>query len=360
MGFRELLDRVVSRQAEGTVAVPVATVDAPVGEVTAFVPNEVYLEVRISQMWLTRERELWREYQPFGTVVTEFINDGKRIAIPAVLGSAELSRRLQVTGADDAIEFANIRVAGPVPYEGDDVSLLLTLFRMKTTDWLARTFGLIEEIASTIGFSGLAAATPLATTLIRGVDAFLDADEVELRVGSYTSWSTPTGPDGSPASPTELAPTHYAILRRSRVAADAAELASLRVSGGKLHQLRDGELVPYREHDFILVSIEAHRTRHDIKQLEFWRLWVQTVERLKDDDETGARRLFKRACAAVFSNELTVTQQELMLQKLENDFLRNLDRFAGFGESDLRSSTPQRVEDTEDEDPEEYLRRMLG
>jgi hypothetical protein len=245
-------------------------------------------------MWLTNERELWREYQPFGTVVTEFIKQASRVAIPSVLGSAELSTRLKMTGAEDGIEFANIRVAGPVPYEGDDVSLLLALFRMKSVDWLARTFGLIEEMASAIGFAGLAAAAALAKTIIRGVEAFLDADEVELRVGSYCSWSTPSGPGGVPASPTELAPMHYAILRRSRIGASQGELASLRVRGGKLHQLRDGVLVPYHEHDFILISIVAPGHRHDIKQLEFWRLWERTIERLKDDDVTGARRLFKQ------------------------------------------------------------------
>jgi len=119
-GLAELLLRAGS-------PVPVPVVDPPGGEATAFVPNEVYLEVRLTQMWLTKQRELWREYQPFGAVVTEFINDGRRIAIPAVLGSAELSRRLQVTGADDAIEFSKHPRGGPVPYDGDDVSLLLTL-----------------------------------------------------------------------------------------------------------------------------------------------------------------------------------------------------------------------------------------
>jgi hypothetical protein len=144
MGFRRLLERVRARQAEGIVAVPVRS-EEPVGD--AFVPNEVYLEVRLRQMWLTNERELWREYQPFGTVVTEFLRTGRRVSVPSVLGANELSRRLQVTAADDAIEVGNIRVAGPVPYEGDDVSVLPALFRTRTADWMARSLTVVEDVA---------------------------------------------------------------------------------------------------------------------------------------------------------------------------------------------------------------------
>ena len=366
MGFRELMHRVLARQAEGIVAVPVLSAD-PVDAatpVTRFVPDEVYLEVRIHQLWLTNERELWREYQPFGTVVTEFLRRGERVAVPSVLGSAELSRRLNVVSGDDAVEFGNIRVAGPVPYEGDDVSLLLALFRTRTSDWLARSFTLVEDVASAVGFGGLAAAAPLAASLVRGLDSFLDVDEVELRVGAYCSWSSPSGPDGLARSATELAPMHYAVLRRPRVgagAAAAAELAALRVRDGKLCRLTaDGSLVPYNQHDFILIGVEARRFREDYRRLEFYRLWEQTRRHVVDGDLGVARRLWRQTAGAIFTDDLTRPQQQALHAEYERLFTELVDRFAGYGTSTHRSLGPSTPGSDHEDDPETLLRKAFG
>src|SRR5436305_6205463 len=90
MGFGQLISRVLRRQAYGVVAVPVPVVGRELSaedSLSVFVPNQVYLEVRIRQMWLTDERELWREYAPFVTVVSEFLCGGRRVEVPTVLGS---------------------------------------------------------------------------------------------------------------------------------------------------------------------------------------------------------------------------------------------------------------------------------
>src|SRR5262249_41120508 len=79
MGVGQRVSRVLRRQADGMVVVPVLSVSGESAPGTAFVPDEVYLEVRIRQMWLTNERELWREYTPFATVVAEFIRRGRRV-----------------------------------------------------------------------------------------------------------------------------------------------------------------------------------------------------------------------------------------------------------------------------------------
>jgi hypothetical protein len=360
MGFRRLLDRVLARQAEGIVAVPVPSVASLAAPAPGFVPNEVYLEVRIRQMWLTNERELWREYQPFGAVVTEFIRQGQRVAIPSVLGSAELTRRFNIIGADDAVEFGNIRVAGPVPYEGDDVSLLLALFRVKTADLLIRSLTLIEDVAGVVGFSGLAAAAPLASALIRGIESCLDAKDAELRVGAYCSWSSPSGPTGDASSATELAPMHYAILRRPRIGVTPAELAALRVKDGRLHRLTDGVLVPYSEHDFILISIDARRFREDYRQLDFYRLWEQAKQRLIDGDLAAGRRLWRQASGAIFSDDLTRPQQQVLFAEYERLYADLVERFATRGASAYRGGTRSADVSLEDDDPAAILRRAMG
>lgn len=356
MGVRQLLDRVRARQAEGIVAVPVASED-PVGDAPAFVPGEVYLEVRLRQMWLTNERELWREYQPFGAVVTEFIRDGRTVSVPSILGANELSRRLQVTAADDAIEIGNIRVAGPVPYEGDDVSVLLALFRTSTTDWVARSLKVVEDVASAIGFGGLTASAKLADALVRGIDSLLDVNDVELRVGAYCAWSSPTGPDGAAASATELRPTHYAIMRRPRVGTAASDLEALRVKDGRLHRVENDVLVPYSEHDFMLISVEARKQREDVRRLPWYELWTQTLRTLYDGDLTGARQRWLQTAGAIFTDDLTRPHRERLYQECELEFATQLQRFTAAGMT-FRGTAA--AEDSVRAGADDVVRRVFG
>lgn len=362
MGVGQLVSRVLRRQAEGVVAVAVPTVGEATsgGSSPAFVPNEVYLEVRIRQMWLTEERQLWREYVPFATVVSEFINQGRRVAVPSVLSTAALSSRFQVSKADDAVEIRNVRVAGPVPYEGDDVSLLIALFRLKTADWLVPSLKLIEEIAGVLGFAGLTAAAPVADTLLRGVESFLSTDDLELRVGAYHSWTAPNGP-GEPVSATTLAPANFAILRRPEAGMPPGEVASLCVKDGRLHRMRGGTLTPYREHDFIVVGLEARPFRDDYRQLEFYRLWQQTRQRVVDGDLRAARRLWRQTAGAIFTDELTRPQQEVLFAEYERRYAELVDRF-GRGSAGYRDIDPAggRPAPDRDDDPEAILRGAVA
>jgi hypothetical protein len=336
VGIRELVDRVVKRDNQGIVAVEVPAVDTGGEPLAAFVPNHVYLEVRLQQMWLTRARELWREYLPFGTIVTEFVHKGQSVAVPTVLSSAELARRFQVTRADDAVEVGNIRIAGPVPYEGDEFSLLVALFRAKTTDWIARSLKVVEDVTAAVGFGGLAGAVPLASSLIRGIESFLESPDVELRVGAYRSWqSAHSGPGG-------LVPLHFCVMRRASVEAGAADLAALRVTNGRLHRLApDGvTLTPYTEHDFILVSVEAKRERDDYRKLSFYPLWERTKEQVIAGDLTGAQRTWRQAAGAIYSDDLTRPQQETLFTEYQRLYAELVDRFSGLEPAGYRGAQP--------------------
>ncbi|WP_326550964.1 hypothetical protein [Micromonospora sp. NBC_01813] len=316
----------LARQTEGIVARPVLTLDGP-AEPVPFVADEVYLVIRVSQLWLANERELWREFLPFGAVVTEFLHGGNRVAVPHLLGSAELSRRLQVTGERDAVEISNLRVAGPVPYEGDDVSLLLALFRAKTSDNLERSLSLIENVGTAIGFAGLVGSAKVARALIDGIESLVDSSALQMRVGAYHSWSAPTGPGGAASGPTELTPTHFVIIRRPAGEPTPAELASLRVVGGRLCRVTaDATTVPYTEHDFILVRVEATRHRDDYRQLPFFQLWQRTRQHLADGDLGAAQVLWRQTAGALCTDELIRPQQEALFAEYQRQYVALVER----------------------------------
>ena len=316
------------------------------GPVPEFAPGQVYLEVRLQQMWLTRARELWREYLPFGTIVTEFAHKGNTVAVPTVLSSAELARRFQVTGADDAVEIANVRVAGPVPYEGDEVSLLVALFRAKTTDWIARSLKVVEDVASAVGFGGLAGAVPLASSLIRGIESFLESPDVELRVGAYRSWQK------------GFEPLNYCVMRRPRTTASEAELASLRVADGRLHRLLDDgvTLVPYTEHDFILVSVEAKTERDDYRKLAFYPLWERTKEQVIAGELGAAQRAWRKTAGAIFTDDLTRPQQEILFAEYQRLYGELVERFSDLELAEYRGTTTEPAAAPVVDDPVAILR----
>ncbi|MET8045505.1 hypothetical protein ABZU25_32130 [Micromonospora sp. NPDC005215] len=328
--------------------------------------DEAYLVIRVSQLWLANERDLWREFLPFGAVVTEFLRGGTRVSVPHLLGSAELSRRLQVTGERDAVEISNLRVAGPVPYEGDDVSLLLALFRAKTSDILERSLNLIENIGSAIGFAGLAGSTKIARALLDGVESFVVSSAAQLRVGAYHSWSAPSGPGGEASGPTELASTHFVIIRRPAGEPSPAELASLRVVGGRLCRVAaDGATVPYQEHDFILVRVEAIRHRDDYRQMPFFQLWQRTRQHLADGDLEAAQVLWRQTAGALCTDELIRPQQEALFAEYQRQYVAMVERVSSMaavvrGDGHTRYDESGRHGAAEFEDDPATLLRSLG
>lgn len=357
--FSDLVEWVRGRAAEGiaSFSLPAAVADGGPDGSDAFRPNEVYLEVRVQQIWLTRERELWREFQPFAAVVCEFARRGERAAVPAILGTSELTQKLQLLQADDAIEIRNLRVAGPTPYEGDDVSILLALFRTKTGDWLSRTLTVVEGLARAIGATALIDAKPVADAIVGSISQFLGMEQLELRVGQYASWSSPVDPERPGA--TELRPMHHVVMRRPMADIGEDPSRSFAVVDGRLHRRdRDGT-EPYREHDFVLLSVTPRAVRDDFRQLEFYEHWQQAQRLLVDGDVTAAERAWRRTAGALYSDDLTGPHQQLLYAEYKKRWDEMTLRFAESAERTTRSADVAGVApglELDEQDPADILR----
>lgn len=268
------------------------------------------------QMWLADERKLWRTFQPYLAVVADFIQSGERRTQPALLGSSELHKSQALIKDKDAIEFRNIRVVGPIPYEGDNVELLITLFRVETANWLARTLDAVEGIATAVSAGGLLAAKPVADTIVAAVTRFLGEDSLELRCGQYRGWSRAEDPT-SPG-PNDLRPMNYVVMNRPPDGTEEAMAAKFTVRDGRLHAVgADGKVEPYTDHDYVLIGVEARKLRDDYKKLPFYKLWLETKQRLDEGDAAGAERCWRKTLGAIYSDELTRPQQ----RKLAKEYL---------------------------------------
>jgi hypothetical protein len=353
MGLEQLVSWVKGRSAEGitSFSLPMAEAGDPG---LAFLPNQVYLEVRVRQIWLTQERELWREFQPFAAAVTEFLHEGEMCTLPTLLGSSELVGKLALLQADNAIEIRNLRVAGPTPYEGDDVRLLIALFRMETTNWVTRTLGTVETIANALGASALVAAKPVADAVVSAITQLLGQQELELRCGQYQSWSSPI----DPANPetTELRAMHHVVMRRP-LDLDGAEAPSgFLVDDGRLHVRTPSGTAPYTDHDFILLSVVPVKTRDDYKSLPFYDEWRRTQALVVDGDLAAAERAWRRTAGALYSPDLIEPQQQLLYAEYEKRYRELLERFALADEHAFRGRGAESVPlVTDEQDPLEIL-----
>jgi hypothetical protein len=325
-----------SRQAEGmtSFALPLDAAEHGDPVTLNFVPNEVYLEVRVQQIWLTNERELWREFQPFAAVLLEYSHTGERRTLPVLLGASQLSQKLTLISEKDAVEIRNVRVAGPIPYEGEDLSLLIALFRAQTKNWLAQGLNVIAAVADAVGAAGLAAAKPVADTIVSAVASFLEQDGIELRCGQYQSWSRPEN-ESSPRA-TDLTAMHYVVMRRpiSEVGPDPAR--SFEVRDGRLHARRGDRFTPYTDHDFVLLTIEPRRFRDDYKQLDFYAYWQQTQSAIVQGELASAERMWRRTAGALYTDELTAPQQQALYAEYQARYKYLLDQFADADERAFR------------------------
>lgn len=357
MSFGDFINWMQGKPAEGITSFPLPlTEPAPGAEQAVFAPGEVYLEVNVRQIWLTNERELWREFQPFLATVTSFIHKGEERSLPTLLGSSELEAKLPRIDEDDPIEIRNIRVAGPIPYEGDNVSLLLAFFRTETKDWLARTLGAVEGISQAVGASALLAAKPVADSVISAMSQFLGEEDLELRFGQYHGWSRLEDPQNPTA--TELRPMHYVLMRRPMGESGADPGAGFSVRDGRLHFGEDGAAEPYMAHDFVLVSIEPKRLRDDYKKLGFYGLWQATKERLVAGEVDVAEREWRKTAGALYTDELTVPQQQALYAQYKAMYDEMLKRFA---EAQARSTDSPSFELEADEpDPEQIILSSAG
>jgi hypothetical protein len=342
------------KAAEGITSFPLPLEQPAPGSnaaATAFVPNSVYLEVRVQQIWLTQQRELWSEFQPFLAVVTGFIHQGEERSLPAMLGSSELSGKMSLIDKADAVEIRNVRVAGPVPYEGDNVSILVALFRTKTKDWLARTLGVVEKISQAVGASALVAAKPIADSVISALTQFLGDDGLELRCGQYQSW--PRAEDPEHPNSTDLRPMHYVVMRRPMSGDGGDPGAGFSVLGGRLHFVEGGEPRPYTAHDFVLLSVEPKRLRDDYKKLEFYKFWQATKERLVAGEPDVAEREWRKTAGALYTDELTEPQQKALYAEYKAHYDELLDQLAEASTRGIGTRTV--MLEFEDPDPAEII-----
>lgn len=255
-------------------------------DATPFKANEAYFEIRIAEQFLKDKREYWNEYNPLTVVLTEFIYNKKRDSFPFVVGPSLLNGIGQLEG-NERIRYKNVRVVGPTPYIGDDITLFLGLFRVKTKDWAKQALGLLETVAGVFDSTKLTSYVNISGPLTDGIESFFDmGDQMQFRLGQRNSYADPrTNPTNS------FVPGYYVIIRSDQTSINSSKFWI------KDEQLYFGDnentLINYSDNDYLLYKIVKSDTRNDYTTFGFHQLFEEAQNHIWQNNLPKAKETFQ-------------------------------------------------------------------
>jgi hypothetical protein len=206
--------------------------------------DDAYFAIRIKEMYIEISRKLWRKYYP---MLYSFVEHGTRQE-NAISGPGQLKE----IGDDsfDRLINLNYRIAGPTPYTGEDVTMLVGLYSVPGED---SAKALIETVSVFAGLAGVATTPALEITnaIKGGVDRILSLNDARLQLGVRDTFNA-----GKPLK----TGVHIGL---SKPAAEV-DFARLWLKNGRLYT-GDNPVTakPYQGGDYIVVEIERRDDRPD-------------------------------------------------------------------------------------------------
>jgi len=284
-----------------------------------FKAGEDYFEIRLVRHFLKYQRSYWKEYDPITIVLTEFIHGNSIKAFPFIVGPELLKGKVDLQD-DDNISYVNTRVAGPTPYQGDQMVIFTGLFGMKTKDWAKKSLNLIQNVASAFNAAILTNYLNIASPLLTGIEDFLSMKDMELRIGQRNEMKDSSLADGS-----QFRPGVWVLIKSEK----NIEQNTVWLQNDKLYIGNNKDsLEEYKEDDYLIYSIEKLKTRHDYKTLNF-HITFRKIEELIINNQKGAAKAerYKLGTEVAACDDLIESQKTKILDiydgiirtKLEED-----------------------------------------
>jgi hypothetical protein len=321
MGFRDLIDSIIRKPTEGYTSFSVGRPLAA-GEPERFVAYETYVEIRLSQMFLRDERVLWREFIPLGSILTEILFADRRQTVPFLVGP-DLLAQAPSKDQGDLVEFFGRRVAGPFPYQGDDVVVYAGLARLESDNWARRVLSCLGTVATAFDVSRLTSYVDVGGALTDALQGLLRMQEVEHRIGVDRSYATPPDP-GIEVPQGALRPSFEVFVN-----APSSEFKEERQRG---FEMRDGRLHEgdreFREADFMVLEIVPSDSRPDYTSFDFHRVhWREAEKHVMEGREDDAWDRFTLLASDLAANDdLAQKQRDALLEEYGDRLRASIER----------------------------------
>lgn len=295
-----------------------------------FQPDCSYFQIRLSEMFLNDRTQYGINYVPFTLAVSDFIYDEKRQEIPFFVGQ-QMLQSIEPYIKGNYVEFRNTRIAGPIPYVGDDVSLFVGLFRTEVSNLAKSLFGFLQRIVGLFDVSVLSSYLDISGQIGEGLSDLLGLSEVQMRFGNRIAFSE------SETDPLCFKEGYIAYINCSENSLDTDRLW---VKEGSLHSGRtESDIRPFREHDYCLIKIEYGEKRGDLHLLPFHKLWKDVKKLIWQGYWIEARRLFLVLMQQLaLSPDLTTGHRNILVQVYEANYESELEGYEKLNRKQKRFS----------------------
>lgn len=280
-----------------------------------FEKDRAYFVIRLIEMYLASARKLWRQVYP---VLHSRVQCGTA-SQTAIAGPGQL-RELGDTNLDRISNLSQV-LAGPLPYDGEDVSLIAGLYSVPGHDFAK---SLIDTLSTLSTFAGptYAEVAPLAGIVKTGIDSVLGLDESALHLGICNAFSAAASP---------LTPGYFIGVAAPDQSVDPGQFWL--VNGHLLKGPTHLTSTAYCDHDYMVMAIERLESRDDWRSLPGIADFLPRFGNILSDVEftVAEKRTRLAALWAPFlqmlddSPQLTGPDREQIAARVGADFTRRLE-----------------------------------
>ena len=296
MSVGDMVQRLIAHKTErlSYQTVPCSNVDRGLAR-EPFRPEECYIQVRLTDMYLAYDRKLYKRRYPALHTYARLLGMGAYVEIQQVAGP----KALQGISSDlGRIITGGLRVLGPVPYRGAEVEICFALAAVGGDDLAERLLNFMSSVSHVAGAGALGVGLALAQPIKEGFDGLLGRKDTELCIGVYDTL-TPEAADDNPGC--LLAGYRVvAAVPRDRLASNSLWVTSGRLLIGPSRE----QAVAPTGFDYFVFSVERLTSRDDLTALEGISGRLRSLEKTAADRVDGEplRKEFELLKAAVLSS----------------------------------------------------------
>ena len=155
-------------------------------EQTPVVADETYVNVHLETAHLEYVRRLTRRYYGIIGCSWQLASSSHGISQFAAMHSPDWLGQLDNKNLDRA-RISRIRLLGPRPFLGDDISYQIGLFAQPEADLAAPYLKLLKQVSDVAGVGLLASASALAPLIESGIELLVGDDSARIEIGEYST-----------------------------------------------------------------------------------------------------------------------------------------------------------------------------
>jgi hypothetical protein len=327
------------REQPTAIQIPPDHCDLPDAQITPFVSNDHYFQVRVNELYLRTSRQWFKEIDPLVFVVSEFIYKAEMRSMPFVVGPELVKQKGQEIPT--GMLLCDTRVAGLHPYRGGRLTLTVALCETVQKNHARALLKVVESAAGALDYATMVAPyLKIGSVVLEGIEALFNSGDTVPLVALRKEFDL----DANDA----VAPGYFVLINAPKI-----DPKTLWVRKGQLLRGKSQETAePFTEADFVLYSLVRPATgdRSDLSLLPFYEQWQRVkseASKPSDDAYKSAKaNMFSLYEALLLSPDLTRSQANKLADEynaeMEADHKRAL-RFSPMGgdkgeESDLEAA----------------------